>query len=164
MIVMAFHSVTKTAIERFEDALREIATLFVALAPLDAALGAHGPHAIIARTIHLAHAAGANGRENLVGAEPGTGDQTHQLLWNAGIICRAESQGTLKILRRTIERLIEDCLFEWLMEFSVVRAVFPLLDQLLEGKGLDVAITFLSLGISSTAFAGGIILRKGEPQ
>ena len=41
------HSITKTAIERFEDALREIATLFVALAPLDVALGARGPHAII---------------------------------------------------------------------------------------------------------------------
>ena len=37
----------KPAIERIEDALREVATLFVALAPLDVALGARGPHAFI---------------------------------------------------------------------------------------------------------------------
>ncbi len=35
----------KPAIERIEDAFREIATLIVALAPLDVILGAERPHA-----------------------------------------------------------------------------------------------------------------------
>lgn len=49
------------------------------------------------------------------------------------------------------------------MEFSVLWAVFPLLDQLLEGGSVDIALTALSLVISWVAFIGGIILRKGEP-
>ena len=35
----------KTAFERIEEAAREIATLFIALAPLDVVLGADRPHA-----------------------------------------------------------------------------------------------------------------------
>ena len=42
---MANGSSVKTVIERIEDLLREVATLFVALAPLDVALGADRPHA-----------------------------------------------------------------------------------------------------------------------
>ena len=42
---MAHESSAKTVIERVEEALREVATLFVALAPLDVALGAERPHA-----------------------------------------------------------------------------------------------------------------------
>ena len=44
----------KPAIERIEEALREVATLFVALAPLDVALGARGPHAFIYGLIFVA--------------------------------------------------------------------------------------------------------------
>ena len=35
---------SRTVIERMEDALREVATLFIALAPLDVALGPREPH------------------------------------------------------------------------------------------------------------------------
>lgn len=41
---MALDPSTKTAIERIEDAIREVATLFFALAPLDVALGSDQPH------------------------------------------------------------------------------------------------------------------------
>ena len=42
---MAESSSPRTVIERIEDGLREVATLFVALAPLDVVLGAERPHA-----------------------------------------------------------------------------------------------------------------------
>jgi hypothetical protein len=42
---MAQGSSARTIIERIEDALREVATLFVALAPLDVTLGGERPHA-----------------------------------------------------------------------------------------------------------------------
>lgn len=51
---------------------------------------------------------------------------------------------------------------EWLLEFSVLWAVFPLLDQLVEDKAIDVSVLAWSLGISWTALVVGIILRKGE--
>lgn len=44
---MANRSSTKTAIERIEDAIREIATLLIALAPLDAVLAADRSQAVI---------------------------------------------------------------------------------------------------------------------
>ena len=53
-------------------------------------------------------------------------------------------------------------LSEWLMEFSVLWAVFPLLDQLVENKPIDVSLTLWSVGISLTALVAGVILRKGE--
>lgn len=53
-------------------------------------------------------------------------------------------------------------LSEWLMEFSVLWAVFPLLDQLVENRPFDVAVTAWSIGISLTTGAIGVILRKGE--
>jgi hypothetical protein len=52
---------------------------------------------------------------------------------------------------------------EWLLEFSVLWAVFPLLDQLLRDEPIDLVITALSVAISWMAFSGGILLRKGEP-
>ena len=51
---------------------------------------------------------------------------------------------------------------EWLMEFSVLWAVFPLLDRLVENKPIDLSIEAWSLGISLTALLAGVILRKGE--
>ena len=50
----------------------------------------------------------------------------------------------------------------WLLEFSVLWAVFPLLDQLVENRPLDIPITSSGLGISLTALAVGLILRRGE--
>lgn len=51
---------------------------------------------------------------------------------------------------------------QWFMEFSVLWAVFPLLDQLVENRPIDVPITSSGLGISLTALAVGLILRRGE--
>jgi hypothetical protein len=51
---------------------------------------------------------------------------------------------------------------EWLMEFSVLWAVFPLLDQLIESSPIKPGVTAFSLGISITSLAGGILLRRGE--
>ena len=50
----------------------------------------------------------------------------------------------------------------WLMEFSVLWAVFPFLDRLVEGKPIDSEMALLTLGISLTALAVGLILRKGD--
>ena len=51
---------------------------------------------------------------------------------------------------------------EWLMEFSVLWAVFPLLDQLVEHKPIDIPLTAWSIGVSLTTLAGSLILTKGE--
>jgi hypothetical protein len=53
---------------------------------------------------------------------------------------------------------------EWLMDFSVLWAVFPLLDQLVENRPIDVSMMAWSVGISLTAGVGGMILRKGDRQ
>jgi hypothetical protein len=50
----------------------------------------------------------------------------------------------------------------WLMEFSVLWAVFPLLDQLVENRSVDVRIMAWSVGISLTAFVFGVMLAKGD--
>ena len=42
---MAVNGPGKQVVERIEDAVREVATLFVALAPLDVVLSADRPHA-----------------------------------------------------------------------------------------------------------------------
>ena len=55
-------------------------------------------------------------------------------------------------------------LSEWLLEFSVLWAVFPMLDQLIESGSIHSGRTILSFAISSAALAGGILLRKGESQ
>ena len=51
---------------------------------------------------------------------------------------------------------------EWLMEFSVLWAVFPLLDQLVEETPLRLGLTALSIGISIVAAVGGILLKRGD--
>ena len=48
------------------------------------------------------------------------------------------------------------------MEFSVLWAVFPVLDQLLGTQRVDVLVTTLGVAVSAIAGVGGIILRKGE--
>lgn len=51
---------------------------------------------------------------------------------------------------------------EWLMEFSVLWAVFPLLDWLVENQPVAPGILVLSFAISLTATVIGLILRRGE--
>jgi len=51
---------------------------------------------------------------------------------------------------------------EWLMEFSVLWAVFPLLDWLVENQPVAPWILILSFAISLTATVIGLILRRGE--
>ena len=53
-------------------------------------------------------------------------------------------------------------LSEWLMEFSVLWAVFPLLDQLLDDRPIRVGLLVGSYTISMFAAFGGILLRREE--
>lgn len=48
------------------------------------------------------------------------------------------------------------------MEFSVLWAVFPLLDQLIENRPIQFGPTIIGFGICFVALAGGILLRKGD--
>jgi hypothetical protein len=48
------------------------------------------------------------------------------------------------------------------MEFSVLWAVFPLLDQLLEDSSIRPGFTAVSIVIAAVAALSGILLRKGE--
>jgi hypothetical protein len=50
----------------------------------------------------------------------------------------------------------------WLMEFSVLWGVFPLLDQLIQKQPIDLQLTALSVGISLTTFLLGVMLTKGD--
>ena len=56
----------------------------------------------------------------------------------------------------------QHALSEWLMEFSVLWAVFPLLDQLIESAPIRVGLTMFSVGMSAIAAVGGILLSKGN--
>ena len=53
-------------------------------------------------------------------------------------------------------------LSEWLMEFSVLWAVFPLLDQLIEHRAIEVGVIIAGFTICFVAGVGGILLRKGD--
>ena len=55
-------------------------------------------------------------------------------------------------------------LSEWLMEFSVLWGVFPVLDQMIEEVSIHSELSFLGVGISFASLIGGILLRKGEPR
>ena len=55
-----------------------------------------------------------------------------------------------------------DALSVWMLEFSVLWAVFPVLDQIVEHQPIDVWITVLSVAISLTTLAIGVILKRGE--
>ena len=47
---------------------------------------------------------------------------------------------------------------------SVLWAVFPLLDQLLEARPIRPGFTALSIAIAASSAVSGILLRKGEPR
>ena len=53
---------------------------------------------------------------------------------------------------------------EWLMEFSLLWAVFPVLDQMIGNAPVGAGMIAISLGISAVTFFGGILLRKGEQE
>lgn len=56
----------------------------------------------------------------------------------------------------------QHALSEWLLEFSVLWAVFPVLDQLIEGGPLLTTLTGSSVLITAAAGISGILLRKGD--
>ena len=51
---------------------------------------------------------------------------------------------------------------EWLMEFSVLWTVFPLLDELLGNRPIRFGLIGVSIGIAIIAAIGGILLKKEE--
>lgn len=53
-------------------------------------------------------------------------------------------------------------LSEWLLEFSVLWAVFPVLDQLIEGGPMLTMLTASSVVVSIAALVGAILFRKGD--
>ena len=55
-----------------------------------------------------------------------------------------------------------DALSTWFLEFSVLWAVFPLLDSLVEGRPLDWFVRALSIGISLTTAGVGLITKRGQ--
>jgi hypothetical protein len=55
-----------------------------------------------------------------------------------------------------------DALSTWFMEFSVLLAVFPLLDSLVESRPLGRLVRALSIGISLTAAGVGLIFERGQ--
>ena len=50
----------------------------------------------------------------------------------------------------------------WLMEFSVLWAVFPVMNQLVENRSIDLNAIGWSLGMSLTAFTSGLMLIRGN--
>ena len=54
-------------------------------------------------------------------------------------------------------------LSEWFIEVSVLWAVFPVLDQLIEGGSILTRLTILAFVISATTLISGILIRKGQP-
>ena len=55
-----------------------------------------------------------------------------------------------------------EAISQWFMEFSVLWAVFPLLDWLVEKQAIELLVLAASLGISLTAGLVGFILTGGE--
>jgi hypothetical protein len=55
-----------------------------------------------------------------------------------------------------------DALATWVLEFSVLWAVFPLLDQLVGRRPIDAWLMALSLAISLTTLLHGVILKRGN--
>jgi len=49
----------------------------------------------------------------------------------------------------------------WFLEFSVLWAVFPMLDRVVEERPLDTWRTAVSVGISLTALAVSVMLKPG---
>jgi len=54
-----------------------------------------------------------------------------------------------------------DALATWFLEFSVLWAVFPMLDRVVEERPLGLRMVALSAGISLTALIVGVMLKRG---
>lgn len=55
-----------------------------------------------------------------------------------------------------------DAISTWFLEFSVLWAVLPVVDQLLATRPIDVPITAVSGAVSLTTLVVGIMLKGGE--
>jgi len=55
-----------------------------------------------------------------------------------------------------------DTMAEWFQEFSVLWAVFPLLDQLVQGRFIDLRMIGISAGISLTTLLAALMIRTGN--
>jgi len=55
-----------------------------------------------------------------------------------------------------------DALATWILEFSVLWAVLPVVDQLLATRPIDVRITIFSIVVSLTTLTVGVMLKRGE--
>jgi len=55
-----------------------------------------------------------------------------------------------------------EALSTWFLEFSVLWAVFPLLNRFVAGRAVEIAFGASSLAISLTTLAVGLILKKGD--
>ena len=55
-----------------------------------------------------------------------------------------------------------DALSVWFMEFSVLWAVFPMLERIVEERPLDGWIIATSAATSLTTLAVGVMLKRGE--
>jgi hypothetical protein len=55
-----------------------------------------------------------------------------------------------------------EALSTWFLEFSVLWAVFPLLDRFVAGRSIEALFGFSSMAISLTTLAVGLMLKKGE--
>lgn len=141
------------------------------------------------RAIDLAHASGADQGDDLVGSEtrPGCdghlnsrGKCTAQILPHS-LGADASTTALIRSLQPTSGGNLaarhshvvavndmhdynarREAFSGWLMEFSVLWAVFPLLDQLVENRSVDVRIMAWSVGISLTAFVFGVMLARGD--
>ena len=56
----------------------------------------------------------------------------------------------------------QHALSEWLLEFNVLWAVFPVLDQIIEGGVFFTRLTGWSAAVTFATLIGGILLRKGD--
>jgi len=50
----------------------------------------------------------------------------------------------------------------WFLEFSVLWAVFPLLDRFVAGRPVEALFGSSSMAISLTTLTAGLILKKGD--
>jgi hypothetical protein len=55
-----------------------------------------------------------------------------------------------------------DALSTWFLEYSVLWGVFPLIDWIVERQTIDRSTLVISLVISLTTGAAGLILKRGD--
>ena len=55
-----------------------------------------------------------------------------------------------------------DALATWFLEFSVLWAVFPVLERIIQDRPLDFWVIALSAGITLTTLIVGVMLKRGD--